>query len=98
MPMAKRYDDDDDDDLDDLPSVKKKQPLSGMDGFFANTNIVVLVIFALCCNGIALILGIIGLVTCKDPQAKSNATIVTVIGGIMTVVGVVLNVLSRSMH
>jgi len=93
--MAKRYDDDDD---DDLPPVKKKEPLSGMDGFFGNTNIVVLVIFGFCCSGIALILGIIGLVTCKDPKAKSNATIVCVIGGIMVVVWTVLNIVGRGMQ
>jgi hypothetical protein len=60
-----------------------------MDALFANTNIIVLVIFAFCCNGIALILGIVGLVTCKDPKAKSNAMTVTIIGGIVTALAVI---------
>jgi hypothetical protein len=59
-----------------------------MDGMFAKTNIVVLIIFAFCCNGIALILGIVGLLTCKDPRAKQNAMITTIIGGIVTALGV----------
>jgi hypothetical protein len=69
----------------ELPPV---QSLTGLDGMFAKTNIVVLIIFSFCCNGIALILGIIGLVVCKDPRAKQNALITTIIGGIMTLVGI----------
>jgi len=55
---------------------------SGLDGFFANTNIIILVLFGVCCSGIALILGIIGLVTCTDPLAKRNALIVTILGAL----------------
>jgi hypothetical protein len=72
-----------DDDYDDRP----KEQLGPLDKTFRDTNIVVLVLFSICCNGIALILGIIGLVTAKDPKAKSNAMIVTIIGGIVTVAG-----------
>jgi hypothetical protein len=54
---------------------------------FANTNIVLLILFGFCCNGIALILGIVGLIVCKDELAKRNAMIVTIIGGIITVLG-----------
>jgi hypothetical protein len=60
---------------------------TGMDAFFGNTNMVLLIVLAVCCNGIALILGIIGLITCKDPVAKNNALIVTIIGGIIAVTG-----------
>ncbi len=63
--------------------------LSGLDGTFANTNIVLLILFGFCCGTIALILGIIGLVTCKDELAKRNAMIVTIISGVMHVVGIV---------
>jgi hypothetical protein len=62
--------------------VVAKGPLDNM---FANTNIVVLVLFGICCSGIALILGIIALATGRDERAKSNALIVTIIGGILTV-------------
>lgn len=93
--MAKDRDDDFDDREDDRPRRRReddyddrpKEQLGPLDKMFRDTNIVILVLFGLCCNGIALILGIIGLVTAKDPKAKSNATIVTIIGGIMTVVG-----------
>jgi hypothetical protein len=89
--MAKKYDDDDEDD-DDMPSVRKKEPLSGLDGFFANTSTVVLVIFAFCCGTIALILSIIGLITCKDETAKSNARLVLIITGIIHVLAVLGNI------
>jgi hypothetical protein len=80
----------DDLDFDDDTDVRLPPPhqLSGLDGTFANTHIVALVIFSLCCGGIALILGIIGLITCKDPRARQNALIVTIISGIFTVLGV----------
>jgi hypothetical protein len=87
--MAKDRDDFDDrprrrdDDYDDRP----KEQLGPLDKMFRDTNIVILVLFGLCCNGIALILGIIGLVTAKDPKAKSNAMIVTIIGAVVTVIG-----------
>jgi len=58
-----------------LPPVSE---LTGLDGMFAKTNIVILVLFGICCGGVALILGIVGLVTCKDPRAKRNAMIVVI--------------------
>jgi hypothetical protein len=67
-----------------------------MDGLF-KTNIVVLILFALCCNGLfalPLILGIVGLVTCKDPQAKQNALVVTIISGIVIASGIVYGVIN----
>jgi uncharacterized membrane protein len=67
---------------------------TGMDAFFGNTNIVLLIILAVCCNGIAVILGIVGLITCKDPQAKNNALIVTIIGGIITALAVIGNIVA----
>ena len=67
-----------------------------MDGLFANTNIIVLVLFSFCCNGIALILGIVGLVTCTDAKAKSNALTVTIIAGIVTALAVIGQVASMA--
>jgi hypothetical protein len=63
---------------------------------FANTNIVLLILFGVCCNGIAFILGIIGLITCTDPVAKRNALIVTIIGFLFGG-GALLGSLLRSM-
>jgi hypothetical protein len=71
---------------EDYPDVRLRR--TGMDAFFGDTNMVLLVFLALCCNGVALILGIVGLATCKDPQAKQNALVVTIIGAIITALGV----------
>jgi hypothetical protein len=71
------------------PELPPKEQLTGMDGMFAKTNIVVLILFSFCCNGIALILGIVGLVVCKDPRAKSNALVVVIISGIITALGLI---------
>ena len=62
---------------------------SGLDGIFGNTNIILLVVFGICCSPIAFILGVVGLITCSDPLAKRNALIVTILailfGGLGTV-------------
>ena len=81
--MPRKYDDEDD---DDLRPVRKRE-LSGLDGMFANTNMVVLVLFGLCCNGLCflpLILSIIGVTTCTDETARSNAKIVMIISIVMS--------------
>ena len=67
------------------PDVRRR---TGLDAMFADTNIVALILFGLCCSGIALILGVVGLATCTDPKAKQNALIVTILGGISTVFSV----------
>ena len=67
----------------------RRSPPSGMDGFFLNTNMVVLVLFGFCCGVIALIVGIIGLSVCKDPDAKQRAMVVTIISGIIVALSVV---------
>jgi hypothetical protein len=61
----------------------------GLDGLFANTHIIFIILFAFCCNYIALILGIVGLITCTDPRAKQNALIVTIIAAIVALSGTV---------
>jgi uncharacterized membrane protein len=58
------------------------RPLTGLDGLFLNTNIVILIIFSVCCSFIAFILGLVGVLTCTDPRAKQNALIVTIIGAL----------------
>ena len=66
------------------PTLPPVESLTGLDGVFAKTNIVILVLFGVCCGIIALIFGIVGLIACNDPRAKQNALIVTIISGIVT--------------
>jgi len=75
-----------------------RRPLTGMDAMFANTNIVVLILFGFCCGGIALILGIVGLAVCKDEKARQNAMIVTIISGALTAIGTVTQVAFLMSH
>lgn len=77
------------DDYDDRPARTELGPLDKM---FRDTNIVVLILFAVCCGIIALALGLVGMLTAKDPKAKSNATLVVIISGILTAISVVLQV------
>ena len=90
---SRRRDDDDDDVADRIR--RRPAQLSGLDGTFANTNIVVLVLFGICCGDIALILGIVGLCICKDELARRNALIVTIIGGVRVAI-VILAVIANA--
>lgn len=69
---------------DDLARPASSGDMGPLDKMFRDTNIVILILFSICCNGIALILGLICYLTAKDPKAKSNALVVSIIGGIIT--------------
>jgi hypothetical protein len=87
MPRRDDYDDRDDD---------IRQPMGPLDKMYRDTNIVVLIIFSVCCSGIAFILSLIAVLTGKDPKAKSNATISLIISAILAVIGVIANVVMMS--
>jgi hypothetical protein len=76
------------DDLD--VSRPPRRELGWLDRQFLDTSIVVLVIFSLCCNGIAFAIGLAGFIACKDPEAKQKAMITMIIGGIITFIGVAI--------
>jgi hypothetical protein len=83
-------------DRDDLDVSQK--PLSGLDSTFANTNIVVLILFALCCNVLCylpLILSLIGVMTCTDEKAKSNARLCLIISAIVSILGTIGGVVNQ---
>jgi hypothetical protein len=89
--MARERDDDYEGDYDDRPRRSGGQ-MGPLDGMYRDTNIVVLVLFGLCCGGIAFILSLIAFLTAKDPKAKSNAMIVLIIGAVSAAVGILLQV------
>jgi hypothetical protein len=84
---------------DEMEPASTAQP-SGLEGFFANTNIIVLALLSFFCNccWIFTILGIIGLVTFKHPQAKQNAMIVTIVSVISFVIQVVGGGIYQATH
>ena len=95
--MARSREDDFDDDRparrDDDDRPARGGQLGPLDKMFRDTNIVILILFSLCCGLIAFILSLIGVLTAKDPKAKSNATLVLIISGIVTALGVGYNFL-----
>jgi len=96
--MARDRDDDDmRDDEDDRPrrrsgSSSSSEDLGPLDKMFRDTNVVILVIFALCCGWIAALLSLICIFTAKDPIAKKNAKLVLIIGVVLWAIGILLNV------
>lgn len=87
--MARERDDNIDDDYDDRPS-RSGGAMGPLDGMYRNTNIVVLVLFGICCGLIAFVLSLVAFLTAKDPKAKSNAMLVMLISGILSALGLVL--------
>ena len=102
---GRRDDDDDDlprrrprdeDDDDDRPRRRKRSgggDMGPLDGMYRDTNIVLLVLFGICCGLIAFILSLIALITAKDPTAKSNAMICMIVAIVSMVLGIVLNII-----
>lgn len=81
----------DDDDYDDRPS-RRSGELTGMDKFMNNMGLAIgLAIFSFCCCPLlGIIMGIVGMITCKNPDSKRNSIIVLVAGVVGAAVGVVL--------
>lgn len=67
--------------------------LGPLDKMYRDTNVVILVLFGICCGIIAFVLSLVCFLTAKDPTAKSNAKLVMIVGIIMFVIGIALNVL-----
>lgn len=97
---------DNDDDAGDRPARRRDRDdddresgrggeLGPLDKMYRDTNMIVLVIFGVCCSGIAAILSAVCYFTAKDSKAKSNALIVMIIGAVVAVLWVVLNVVIR---
>lgn len=83
----------DDEDYDDRPRRSDGGgDLGPLDKMYRDTNIVVLVLFGICCGIIAFVLSLVCYLTAKDPKAKSNAMIVMIIGAVLTAVGIVMQV------
>lgn len=66
--------------------------LGPLDKMYRDTNIVILVIFGICCGLIAFILSLVAYLTAKDEKAKSNALIVMIVGAVLTAIGIVAQV------
>ena len=85
-----RYDDERDDDFVDDRPVRRSGQMGPLDGMYANTNIVVLILFGVCCGLIAFVLSLVAFLTAKDPKAKSNAMLVLIVSGVLSAIGIVL--------
>ena len=85
------YDDEYDDD-DYSPRPRSTGGQGPLDGMYRDTNTVVLVLFGCCCGMIAFVLSLVAYLTGKDPKAKSNAMMVMIISAVVTIVGVVAQI------
>jgi len=99
-PRRRRRDDRDDDPYEEDRDRDRFRRRSWIEKELLNTNIVVIVLFGLCCNGcfmLPLIFGIIGTATCKDPVARQKALILLIISSIVSVLLVVAKLMQLAM-
>jgi len=75
----------------DDPSDPRSGPPAGFDKFFLDSHIALFIILCFCCSPIALVLGILGLVLCKHPDAKQRALIVTIVSGVLFAIAFMVN-------
>jgi hypothetical protein len=71
------------------------KPMGWLDRQFANTGLVILVLFALCCGEIALIFGLVGAIACEHPRARRNAQVVLAVGIARFVLAIIYVILNR---
>jgi hypothetical protein len=93
--MARSRDRDFDADFDDADYDPKPRSSGGqgpLDSMYRDTNIVVLILFGCCCGLIAFALSLVAYITGKDEKAKSNAMIVMIVSGVLTIAGIILQV------
>jgi hypothetical protein len=87
-PPRRRRPRDPDDEDDDIRARIVRRRGNWLDRQFADTSIVLLVLFPLCCGTLALIFGIVGVAACQEPKARRNALIVLVISVIWIAVAI----------
>jgi hypothetical protein len=76
-------------------AIRKDERDRGMNWFdhqFLNTPMVLLILFPLCCGGLAVIFGVIGVIICENHQAKRNAILVLSIGLIWSIIGTIITI------
>ena len=76
--------------LADKDQRRPAPPVSWWDRQFADFGIVALVLLPLCCNGPALLVGIMGLIMCRHSKARANALWIVIFAGVLTMLGFVL--------
>jgi hypothetical protein len=55
---------------------------TGLDKFFVD-NFIIAILLSICCFTPGLVLSILGVVTCQDAKAKSNATVCLIISVVL---------------
>ena len=77
---------------DDLSVPSAGATKSGLDGFFANTPVAITlsIVLFFCCSIVGAVLGLVGVLTCKDPTAKRNATIMLAVDGVSIILAIIL--------
>ena len=83
--------------FDDDPDVR---PSRGMDGFFGNTALAIIlaIVFFCFCSPAGIILGGIGMGTTKSPDSKRNAMIMLILGVVGLIIGIISAVVQMNMN
>jgi hypothetical protein len=67
-------------DTDAVEEPASKKELNWFDRQFLNTNVIFLLLLSLCCAGLAVPFGFLGMVGCRSPKARKRAILVFLLG------------------
>jgi len=73
--------------LDGRPPAVEEEP-SWFDKQMLNSSTITLVVLAVLVNGLGLLLGLIGVLVCKHPEARRKAKLILIISGVITVAAI----------
>ena len=73
--------------LDGRPPVVEEEP-SWFDKQMVNSSTITLVVLALLVNGLGLLLGLLGVLLCKHPEARRKAKLTLIVSGVVTVLAI----------
>lgn len=76
--------------------LRAQEQRGWLDRQIVDSSIVLLLLLSVCLNGLALVLGIVGWVACKDPEAKRRARLVTLVAGTITLLAILLQVIAAA--
>jgi len=82
----------DDDDEDEVVARVRRTDLNWVERQLRDTSMPVLILCCFCCGIFALVFGIVGLATAKDPDIRQRALIVTIVSATWISVATIIQV------
>jgi hypothetical protein len=70
----------DEDSTSEPPGRQLQEEVSWLEKQFINSSYLSLILLPLCCGPVGFLIGLLGVITCRDPRSRKNALILLVVG------------------